>query len=404
MVTEPSSRPGPTNAATGDLRPETIAVKAGRPTGGGQPLNVPIVAASTFVSGRALAAGRSPGPGADREYARGDGTDTWVALEEAIGALEGGRALAFSSGMAAISAILDAVPPQSRIVAPHDLYQGTARVLAAGARRLGWQVKLLPTSATDEWLAHVPGADLLWLESPSNPLLDIADVPVICRAASEAGVVTVVDNTFATPLLQQPLSHGATFAVHSATKLIGGHSDLMAGLLVTNDDDAFEAVSERRLLGGAVPGALEAFLALRGLRTLAVRLQRSQENAQELAERLRGHRTVTRVRYPGLSDHPGYELARSTLAGPGSMLSFEMTGSATGTDVRLSRLSLITPATSLGGVETTVERRAKLVGQEHLPETLCRLSVGCEHVEDLWDDLSRALDGAAGSAGHASAS
>ena len=402
MVTEPPPRPSrpvahrPAVGGASALRPETLAVKAGRPTGGGQPLNVPIMTASAFTSARALSGGRSPEPGTEREYCRDDGTDTWVALEEAVGALEGGSALAFSSGMAAISAILDAVPAGARIVAPDDLYPGAARVLAVGVERLGWQVKRLPTAATDEWLTHIHGADLIWLESPSNPLLEIADIPALCKAAVTSGAVSVVDNTFATPLLQQPLALGATFAVHSATKFIGGHSDLMAGILVTNDDRALEAVTERRLLGGALPGALEAFLALRGLRTLPVRLERAQQTAIELAERLQAHRSVTLVRYPGLPNHPGHELAVATLAGPGSILSFELTGSATGADVRLSRLRLITPATSVGGVETTIERRAKLIGQEHLPETLCRLSVGCEHVEDLWADLQQALDGSVG--------
>lgn len=392
MVTPMAHEPGPRTPSTG-LRPETIAVKAGRPSGGGQPLNVPIVAASTFTSARALGAGRHPDEEDGREYARDDGTQTWQALEEAVGALEGGIGVAFSSGMAAISAILDSVPTGARIVAPDDLYQGAARVLAEGVDRLGWQVKRLPTDATAQWLDHVPGADLIWLESPSNPLLEVADVPTICAAASAAGAVSVVDNTFATPLLQQPLALGATFSVHSATKFIGGHSDLMAGIVVTNDSRALAAVHERRLLGGAVPGALEAFLALRGLRTLPVRLERGQQTALELAQRLQAHRSVTRVRYPGLVDHPGHELALATLAGPGSMLSFELTGSATGTDVRLSRLKVITPATSLGGVETTIERRAKLAGQEHIPETLCRMSVGCEHVEDLWADIEQALGG-----------
>lgn len=367
-----------------DLRPETIAVAAGRPGAVGQPLNYPIVAASNFLSGQ-----QTDG----REYSRGDGTETTEALERAVGQLEGGQAVSFSSGMAAVSSILDQLPDNARVLAPDDLYQGAAAVLDSGARNHGWQVKRLPTTATDRWLNALEGADLVWLESPSNPMLEVADLPSICEAANTAGIAVAVDNTFATPLLQQPLALGATFAIHSATKFIGGHSDLLAGVVVTNNDGAFDALLERRLLGGAVPGALEAFLALRGLRTLPVRLDRAQSNAQALAERLQTHRLVQRVHYPGLPEHAGYDLAKATMSGPGSMLSFELAGSDTSTDIRLSRLQLIATATSLGSVESTIERRAKLAGQEHIPQTLCRLSVGLEHIDDLWADLEQSFDG-----------
>ena len=364
---------------------------AGRPGVVGQPLNHPIAAASNFLSGENAAAAQSGTPG--REYSRGDGTETTEAFELAVGQLEHGRAVSFSSGMAAVSSILDQLPDKARVLAPDDLYQGAAAVFDYGARNHGWQVKRLPTTATDRWLSALQGADLVWLESPSNPMLEIADLPAICEAADAAGVAVAVDNTFATPLLQQPLTLGATFVIHSATKFIGGHSDLLAGMVVTNNDGAFDALLERRLLGGAVPGALEAFLCLRGLRTLPVRLDRAQSNALALAERLQAHRLVQQVHYPGLADHPGHELALSTMSGPGSMLSFELTGSDTSTDIRLSRLELIATATSLGSVESTIERRAKLAGQEHIPPTLCRLSVGIEHVEDLWADLEQSFDG-----------
>lgn len=366
---------------TSHYRPETLAVSAGRPNETGGPLNVPIVPASNFRSGA--------GP----EYSRGDGTDTWRALEAGVGALEGGTAVSFASGMAAISAVFDSLPTGARVVVPDDSYQGVATVVADGEARLGWKVLRLPTADSGRWLTAMSNADLVWLESPSNPLLEIADIPTLCAAAAEAGVVCAVDNTFATPLLQRPLDHGATFSIHSATKFIGGHSDLLSGIVVSSDDAAIEAITRRRTYGGATPGALESYLALRGLRTLPLRLERSQENAGILAQRLAEHRVVTRVRYPGLVDHPGYELARTTLNGPGAMLSFETVGNAVSADVRLSRLRLIHPATSLGGVESTIERRAKLHGQEHLPETLLRLSVGCEHVDDLWADLDQALDG-----------
>lgn len=368
-----------------------MAVVAGRSTGVGQPLNTPIHLASSFLSSAAQPhAEAGPNP---REYSRGDGTDTWVAFEQAIGAMENGSALSFSSGMAAISAILAGLGPGSVVVAPKDCYQGVAMVLDDGEARLGWKVLRLQTSDTQAWIDATSEADLLWLESPSNPLLEIADVPTICANAKDAGVVTAVDNTFATPLLQKPLDLGATFSVHSATKFIGGHSDLLSGVVISRDEEALAALRKRRTLGGATPGALESYLALRGLRTLPLRLERSQSNAAELAARLVEHRLVTRVRYPGLASHPGHELAADTLGGPGSMLSFETLGSAVSTDVRISRLKLIQAATSLGGVESTIERRAKLAGQEEIPPTLMRLSVGIEHVEDLWDDLDQALEG-----------
>ncbi len=373
-----------TNAdQTSSLRPETLVVSAGRPHGVGQPINTPMDPASNFVSGS----------GDHREYSRQDGTDGWQAFEDAIGQLEGGEAISFASGMAAISAVLDLIPNNATILAPTDLYQGVAMVLEEGQQRLGWTVKRLAVSDTDAWLAALPTANFVWLESPTNPLLEVADIPQICAAAAAAGIPVAVDNTFATPLLQRPLTHGATFSVHSATKFIGGHSDLLSGVVVTAHGPSADAIRRRRTLGGATPGTLESFLALRGLRTLAIRLERSQDSALTLAERLVAHRVITKVRYPGLPNDPGHELARATMAGPGSVLSFEMTGSAIAADVRLSRLKLITPATSLGGVETTVERRAKLAGQEHIPPTLVRMSVGIEHVDDLWADLTQALDG-----------
>ncbi len=364
------------------LRLETIAVAAGRPHGPGAPLNAPIVAASTFEAG------------AGGEYSRGDGTDSVRALEEAVAALEGGtRALAFASGMAAISAVFDRLDPGARVVVPADSYQGVATVVADGERRLGWEVVRLANADTEGWLAAIEGSDLVWLESPSNPLMEVADVPAICAGARAAGVRCVVDNTFATPLLQRPLDHGATASVHSATKYLGGHSDLLAGVIVTDDPAFALELDHRRTYGGAIIGALEAFLTLRGLRTLPLRLGRAQANARTLAARLAEHRAVTRVRYPGLEGDPGFDLARRTLAGPGAMLSFETVGNARSADIRVSRLRLVRAATSLGAVETTIERRAKLVGQEHIPPTLLRLSVGCEHVEDLWADLDQALNG-----------
>jgi cystathionine gamma-synthase len=350
-------------------RPETVAVTAGRPTGAGDPLNVPLEPASNFRA-----------DGDVSEYARDGGTATWRAFEAALGALEGGRAVAFASGMAAVSAVLDLVPVGGRVLVPRDCYGGTRELLADGAAAGRWVVTPVAQPETEAVIAAVPGADLLWLESPSNPLLEVADVPTLVAAARDAGVRTAVDSTFATPLLQRPLESGADVVVHSVTKFLGGHSDLLMGVAVTGDPGVGEALARRRMLAGATPGALEAFLALRGLRTLPVRLRQAQESAAELARRLGGHASVERVRYPGF----------------GAMLAFDVRGGAEAADAACAAVRVIVSATSLGGVESTIERRAKLPGQEHVPPGLLRLSVGCEHVEDLWEDLDAALASAAG--------
>ncbi len=367
--------------AADNLQAETVAVTAGRPDQPGEPLNVAIHPTSNYLQG------------GEREYSRGDGTPTIDAFEAAIGALEGGWALAFASGMAAASAVFDQLPRGAIVVVAEGCYQGVAALVDEGAERQGWEVKRVASADTDRWLSLIDiGPDLVWLESPSNPMLEVADVPGICSAAAAAGVTCAVDNTFATPLLQRPLDHGATYSIHSATKFIGGHSDLLGGLVVTADPDRRRSLEQRRLLGGATIGALEAFLALRGLRTLPVRLARSQASAADLAHRLAKHSAITTVRFPGLATDPGYTVAKRTLSGPGAVLSFETTGTPQQVDATLDGLSLIRVATSLGGVESTLERRARLRGQNHVPATLIRLSVGCEHVDDLWRDLSNALD------------
>ncbi len=368
--------------APNPLHQHTVAIRAGRPEEPGDPLNHPLVAASTYRQG------------GERVYARGQGTPTTAAFEEAVGQLEGGLAVAFASGMAAVSAILDQLPAGARVIAPDDCYQVVTMALADGVERHGWSVDTVDLADTDRWVELISsGPDLVWLESPSNPLLVLADVPAICAAGNRADVPVAVDNTFATPLLQRPLDVGATWSIHSVTKFIGGHSDLLGGVVIAADAAQRDALVRRQVLGGANLGALEAFLALRGLRTLPVRLERAQASAGELARRLQGHPSVTRVRYPGLPDDPGHERARRTMAGPGAMVSFETTGDGAAIDKVLDALEVISPATSLGGVESTAERRARLDGQEHLPPTLVRLSVGCEHVDDLWADLSGALDG-----------
>lgn len=342
------------------LSPATIAVTAGRPSHAGDPLNQPIVLASNFRSGG--------------EYTRTHGTDTWAALEVAVGALEGGRAIAFSSGMAAASAVVYALAPKI-VVVPIFSYLGVRSLL--GEYQAQGHLELRPVDITDtaQVAAAAVGADMVWVETPTNPTLDVADLPAIGSVAKDAGARMVVDSTFATPLLQKPLLDGAAVVFHSGTKFIGGHSDLLIGLCITTDDALYERFVQARTFQGATPGALEAFLALRGLRTLPVRLAAMQLNATVLAERLDAHPAVAEVRYPG----------------QGAMVSFIVKGGAPAADALCAGVRIIVPATSLGGVETTIERRQKYPGDAHVPPGLLRMSVGIEDVADIWDDLEANL-------------
>ena len=353
----------------------------------GEPLNVPIVLASNFRA--------APAGGVGREYARDDGTPGWEALEQLVSDLEGGPAVCFSSGMAAIAAVLELLPVGARVVVPQDSYTGLRGLLEDGVAAGGrWTLDTIDMSGSGALLAAIQGADLLWLETPSNPMLHLIDIAEICAAARVAGALVAVDNTFATPLLQNPLKLGADFVVHSATKFIGGHSDLLLGVVVTRTAEDHDRLVRRREVSGGTPGALECFLALRGARTLALRLYQSQATAGELARRLGTHPAVFDIRYPGLSSHPQNALAARQMRGFGAVLTFDL-GDADTADKFCGRLQIISHATSVGGVESTIERRAKLPGQEHVPAGMLRLSVGCEHVEDLWTDLMTALDAAA---------
>jgi cystathionine gamma-synthase len=355
----------------------TVAVSAGRPRGPGAPLNEPLHLASIFR------------PDGERpEYGR-VGNPSWTAFEDALGALEGGAATAFASGLAAAAAVVDGLRAGEAIVAPSDAYHGFRALLEEASRAVGLEVSLVDVSDTRATLAACEGARILWVETPTNPLMRIADLATLCR---DAGIPVVVDNTFASPLSQRPLELGATAVVHSATKLLGGHSDLVLGAVVTRDAELAEQLRLRRTLRGAVPGAAEAFLALRGLRTLPLRVAHAQAAAAELAERLARHPRVTRVRYPGLADGPGHAIASRQMTGFGSLLSFELAGGAEAADRVCRATELIVHATSLGGVETLIDRRARWPGEHETPDSLLRLSVGCEHVDDLWADLERALD------------
>lgn len=384
------------------LAQASVVVHRGRPSAvPGEPVNPPVVLTSTYRQGADLAYGR-------------DGNPTWDAFEDVLGELEGGKCLAFASGMAATAAVVESLPTPGRIVVGGDAYNGTRRFLAdvAGRGRLSFRTTdVTNTAATLAVCEEVssgrpvrPAAaggfgtgGLLWLESPTNPLLGIADIAALAEGAHSLGMDVVVDNTFATPLLQRPLDLGADVVVHSVSKILSGHSDVVMGAVVARRDDALAALANRRSLHGAIPGPFETWLALRGMRTLSVRLERAQATAGELADRLVAHPGVASVRYPGLPSHEGHALARRQMTGFGAMVAFEVAGDGGAESVVdraeavVGAVRLATPATSLGGVETLLERRARWVAESHLPPGLIRLSVGIEDVEDLWADLDQAL-------------
>jgi cystathionine gamma-synthase len=348
------------------LSSATIAVTAGRPPRQPDgPTNAPIVMASTYHAGGDIGYGRYGNP-------------TWEMFEAALGALEGGVATSFASGMAATAAVLDLVPPGGVVVAQEQAYYGTIALLRE--QESAGRLQVRPVDLTDLATARdaLDGADLVWAESTTNPLLRVVDVPALMSAAREAGALGVVDNTFATPVLSQPLRSGAAVVVHSATKYLSGHSDLLLGAAVVDDPALAERLVTHRGKHGGIPGTFEAWLALRGLRTLHVRMQRAQANAATLAQRLHGHPAVARVHYPGT----------------GAMVSLEVAGDAASADRACAATSVWVNATSLGGVESSLERRRRWPGEStDVPETLIRLSVGIEDVDDLWVDLSAALAG-----------
>lgn len=378
-----------------DVAPATLAVTAGRPPRhGGAPVNPPVVLSSTYVSA---------GPPTPDEllYARAD-TETWQPFEEALGLLERSAlpALVLGSGMAAIAAAMSLVPAGDRIVMPRHSYQISLALAADLTARSGLEVVTVDIADTDAVLAAVRGVDgaqrpasMLWVESPTNPMLEVADVPALVAGAHEAGALVVVDNTFATPLGQQPLVLGADVVVHSVTKYLAGHSDVVLGAVVTSDRRLRASLASYRTTHGAVAGPWEVWLALRGLRTLALRVGRSQENAAVLAGRLAAHPAVAEVRHPSLPTDPGHERATRLLRGYGSVLGLRPHGGVAAADAVVDAVRLWLPATSLGGVESSLERRRRFPTESvTVPEDLLRLSVGVEDVEDLWSDLARALE------------
>lgn len=366
-----------------DQHPATIAITVGRPpVGPDAPLNPPIALNATFHAGGSVGYGRH-------------GNETWEALESAIGAFESGDTLVFSSGMAAIGAVFSLLPIGSVVTASHQGYSGVMTLLNSLQTNGRIEVRFVDVANTDEVLKALPGTALLWLESPTNPSLAVADLPILISTAKKMGSGVAVDNTFATPLIQQPLLMGADIVMHSVTKYFAGHSDVLMGSLSTNDPALFTRLAEARKIGGAIPGPFEAWLALRGLRTFPLRFERAEANAMELAKRLSTHPKVAKVHYPGLSTDAHHERAKSFMKGFGAVLSFTLQSGATQADRVCESSVLITYATSLGGIESLWERRRRWPSESSsVPESLIRLSVGCENIEDLWSDIEAALQNA----------
>jgi cystathionine gamma-synthase len=346
------------------LHPETSAITAGRPeVAPDAPLNPPIVISSTFHAGGPIGYGRY-------------GNESWSALETAIAELEGGATLSFSSGMAAVSAVFSILPIGAPVVASNQGYSGCMTLLNQLHTSGRLEVRFVEITDTEEVIAAMKGAALLWVESPTNPCLDVADLPALITAAKKMGIGVAVDNTFATPLIQKPLSMGADIVMHSVTKFLAGHSDVVLGSLSTNDQGLLKRLEDARKFNGSIPGPFEAWLALRGIRTFPLRFRAAEASAKELVSRLSSHAKVTKVRYPGF----------------GAIISFEFDGTAEQTQKVCESSKIIAHATSLGGIESLWERRRRwAIESPSVPEQLIRLSVGCEHVDDLWNDIEQAL-------------
>jgi len=373
---------------------ETLAIHAGQEpdprTGAVVP---PIVQASTYAQDAVGA------PRLGYEYSR-TANPTRDALQECLAALEGGRrGLAFASGMAAEDTLLRALcGPGDHVVIPDDAYGGTFRLFAKVAERWGLAWTAARLSDVDAVRRAVRTATkIIWVETPTNPLLGIADLGALAGVAHDAGALLVVDNTFASPYLQQPLAHGADIVVHSTTKYVGGHSDVVGGALIVNDDGIAQLLSYHQNALGGISGPFDAWLTLRGIRTLAVRMDRHCDNAERVVEFLTRHRRVSQVLYPGLPDHPGHEVATKQMRRYGGMVSFRLVGGELEAIDVCNRAKLWVLGESLGGVESLIEHPGRMTHASaagsplEVPADLVRLSVGIETVDDLLADLEQAM-------------
>jgi cystathionine gamma-synthase len=371
------------------MKIETLAVHAGRridpATGAVTP---PIHVSTTFERG---AAGDYP---LGFSYSRED-NPTRRALEECLAALEGGKeAMAFSSGLAVVTALVQGLEPGDHIVAPEDVYYGMRQVIGGVFRK--WPLETTYVDMTDPDAVRAamrPATRLVIVETPSNPLMKITDLKAVAAIARQANAISVCDATFTSPVVQRPLDHGVDMVMHSTTKYIGGHSDMVGGALVTRYDNyLFERARKSLHFGGAVPSPFDCWLALRGASTLPWRMRAHSENAARIAEFLCGHAAVKRVHYPGLADHPGHEIAARQMTGFGGMLSFEVRGGREAAMAVAAKVQVFTRATSLGGPHSLIEHRASIEGRgTRTPQNLLRASIGLEHPDDLIADLEQAM-------------
>ena len=366
------------------MKPETSAIHAGNfPDETNRPVIQSLTLATTF---------ERPNP-AGHQYTRASNPNR-AALENVLARLEGGaEAAAFSSGNAAGMAVFQSLAPGSHVIVPENMYHGLKLQINSifkGILEFTFaDLADLPTLAT----LIRPETRLLWVETPSNPLLQLSDIAALCALVQPHGIKVVCDNTFATPVFQQPLALGADVVMHSSTKFLGGHSDILGGALITKQKDAFwERIKEAQTVGGAVPSPFDCYLLTRSIKTLYYRMRGHEENANTLARYLKAHPQVEDVYYPGLSTHIGHNIAKRQMGGYGAVLSFLVKGGAEAADKVVASLKLYAHATSLGGVESLIERRASVEGPHtKTPQNLLRVSVGLEHVDDLIADMEQAL-------------
>lgn len=375
---------------------ETRAIHAGQhPDPSTGAVMTPVYLTSTYVQ-------EAPGVHQGYEYSR-TGNPTRSALEGNLASLEGGtHGLCFASGLAATDAVLKMMEPQDHVVAGNDLYGGTHRIFTQVYQPMGIGFDFVNTGDPDQVRdAITDKTRMVWLETPTNPLLRITDIAAVSEICREKGVLLVVDNTFATPYLQQPLALGADIVVHSVTKYLGGHSDVVGGALITSDDALHEKLAFIQNAVGGVPGPLDCFLTLRGTKTLAVRMDRHCENAAKIAAWLEADSRIGQVFYPGLESHSGFEVASRQMRAPGGMISFELAGASEDEARKMvSRTKVFALAESLGGVESLIEHPPSMTHgaipveirrAEGLSDGLIRISVGIESVEDLLQDLDDAI-------------
>jgi cystathionine beta-lyase/cystathionine gamma-synthase len=355
----------------------------------------PIFQTSTYVQ-------EAPGVNKGFEYARSQ-NPTRQALETALAAIEFGKfGLAFSSGVAATDAVIKLLSPGDEVIAPHDMYGGTYRLFTKVFAKFGIVFTYVDTASIANIEAVItPKTRLIWIETPTNPLMNITDIAATATIAKKAGALLCVDNTFASPYLQNPLTLGADIVMHSATKYLGGHSDVIQGCLVMNDQSLRDQLYFIQKSCGAVPGPMDCFLVLRGIKTLHLRMQRHCENGEKIAHFLRNHSSVSKVFWCGFNDHPNYAVAKQQMKGFGGMMSFELKNDSPENVKRvLSSTHLFSLAESLGGVESLINHPASMTHasipreerlKNGLTDSLIRLSVGVEDADDLIDDLNTAI-------------